>query len=287
MTWFFLALGAAFFLATSDYLLKRYFSDLPVGEMVMVRFAGVVPACVAILLLRPMPEVQPEFWSSVALALPAELVATFLYARAIQVSPLSLAQPFLAFTPLFALLTGLLILGEGPSWGGFMGIVLLAVGGYSLNIDQVRHGWAQPLLAVTREKGSWMMLMVAAIYSLTAVLGRRAVLAADPWFMAGLYPLLVGAGVALTLGFSKRFSWSWLKRPWPALLVCVTATLHLLFHFMAIDLVQAAYMISVKRLSIIIAMIYGGVFLREARLGQHLAAGLLMEAGAVLILILG
>jgi drug/metabolite transporter (DMT)-like permease len=287
MTWFFLALGAAFFLATSDYLVKRYFSDLPVGEMVMVRFAGVAPACLAILLFRPMPEVQPEFWSSVAMALPAELVATFLYAKAIQVSPLSLSQPFLAFTPLFALATGLLILGEAPSWGGLLGIVLLAAGGYGLNIDQARHGWAQPLLAVTKEKGSWMMLMVAAIYALTAVLGRRAVLAADPWFMAGLYPLLVGAGVCLVLGLSKSLSWAWLKRPWPALVVCVTASLHLVFHFMAIDLVQAAYMISVKRLSIIIAMIYGGVFLREAKLGQHLVAGVLMEAGAVLILILG
>jgi hypothetical protein len=46
-------------------------------------------------------------------------------------------------------------------------------------------------------------------------------------------------------------------------------------------------MISVKRLSIIIAMLYGGVFLREARLGQHLLAALLMEVGAVIILICG
>ena len=287
MSWFFLALGAAFFLGTSDFLLKRYFSDLPLGEMVMVRFAGVVPVCIAILLLRPMPQVQPEFWSSVAIALPAELVATFLYAKAIQVSPLSLAQPFLAFTPVFALFTGLIILGEGPSWGGLLGVMMLAIGGYGLNIDQVRLGWAQPILAVTRERGSWMMLMVAAIYSFTAVLGRRAVLAADPWFMAGVYPLLVSGGVALVLGFSGRLSWSWLKRPWPALAVCLAAGGHILFHFMAISLVQAAYMISVKRLSIIIAMIYGGVFLREAKLGQHLLAGLLMEAGAVLILILG
>jgi len=287
MTWFFLALGAAFSLGTSDYLLKRYFSDLPVGEMVMVRFAGVVPICLAILAFRPMPEVRPEFWSSVAIALPAELVATILYAKAIQVSPLSLAQPFLAFTPLFALLTGFLILGEAPSWMGFAGVALLAAGGYGLNIDQVRLGWAQPILAVTREKGSWMMLTVAAIYSLTAVLGRRAVLAADPWFMAGLYPLLVSGGVALVLGASGRLSWSWLKRPWPALAVCLAAGAHLVFHFLAISMVQAAYMVSVKRLSIIIAMLYGGVFLREARLGQHLVAAAFMEAGAVLLLIWG
>ncbi len=287
MTWFLLALGAAFFLATADFLIKRYFSDRPVGEMVMVRFGGAVPVCLLILAFQPQAPVRPEFWSSVALALPAELVATFLYARAIQVSPLGLAQPFLAFTPLFALASGILILGEAPSWGGLLGILILAAGAYGLNLDQARRGWAQPLLAVTREQGSWLMLLVAAIYAFTAVMGRRAVLAADPWFMAGVYPLLVSGGVVLALGLSGRLSWGWLRRPWPALGVCLAVSGHIVFHFLAISLVQAAYMISVKRLSIIIAMLYGGVFLGEARLGQHLLAGFLMQLGAALILILG
>ncbi|KMY66891.1 hypothetical protein AAU61_12995 [Desulfocarbo indianensis] len=287
MTWFLLALGAAFCLATADYLIKRYFSDLAVGEMVMVRFTGLVPACLLILLLRPWPQMRPEFWSSVALALPAELLATFLYTKAIQVSPLSLAQPFLSFTPLFALATGFIILGEMPSWFGAAGVALLAAGGYCLNIEQFKKGWAQPILAVTRETGSWMMLAVAAIYSFTAVLGRRAVLAADSWFMAGFYPLLVGAALALVLAASGRLSWSWLKRPWPALAVCLAASAHVVMHFLAINLVQAAYMVSVKRFSIVIAMLYGGLFLHEARLGQRLAAVLVMELGAVLILVLG
>ena len=40
MSWFWLALGSAFFLATADYLTKRYFSDLPVGQMILVRLTG-------------------------------------------------------------------------------------------------------------------------------------------------------------------------------------------------------------------------------------------------------
>jgi uncharacterized membrane protein len=46
-------------------------------------------------------------------------------------------------------------------------------------------------------------------------------------------------------------------------------------------------MVAVKRLSIIMAVLYGGVFLKEARLAQHLMASGLMVAGAVVILVLG
>jgi hypothetical protein len=51
--------------------------------------------------------------------------------------------------------------------------------------------------------------------------------------------------------------------------------------------VEAAYMISVKRLSLLVVMLYGGIFLGEERLGQHLAAGGAMVAGAALILLWG
>ena len=46
-------------------------------------------------------------------------------------------------------------------------------------------------------------------------------------------------------------------------------------------------MISIKRLSILFAMLYGGIFLGEKRLIQHLGAGLVMVAGAALLLVLG
>lgn len=55
MSWFWLALASAFCMATADYLTKRHFSDLPLGQMILVRLTGLVPVCLVLLALTPMP----------------------------------------------------------------------------------------------------------------------------------------------------------------------------------------------------------------------------------------
>ena len=287
MSWFWLALGSAFFLATADYLTKRHFSDLPVGQMILVRLTGLAPVCLAVLLLNPMPHIEPAFFWAAGLALPAEVAALFLYLRAIQVSPLSLTMPFMAFTPLFVIGTGWLFLGELPSAAGVAGVVLVVAGAYALNLHQVRRGWAAPLLAVTKEKGSLLALAVSALYSYTLTLGKVAMTASGPWFMASLYPLGLALIIVAVLAARRQLGWDWLRRPWPALAVGLCMAAMLVCHFWSLSQAPAAYMVAIKRLSIIMAVLYGGVFLKEARLAQHLMASGLMVAGAVVILLAG
>ncbi|MBU1154549.1 MAG: DMT family transporter [Proteobacteria bacterium] len=287
MTWFWLALAAAFFLATADYLTKRHFSDLPVGQMILVRLTGLAPVCLIVLFLAPMPDIQPSFYWAAAMALPAEVAALFLYLRAIQVSPLSLTMPFMAFTPLFVIGTGWLFLDELPSTAGVTGVVLVVAGAYALNLHQVRRGWAAPLLAVTREKGSMLILATSALYGYTLTLGKVALLASGPWFMASAYPLVLSVALVAVLAARRQLGWDWLRRPWPALAVGLCMAAMLVCHYWSLTQAPAAYMVAVKRLSIIMAVLYGGVFLKEARLAQHLMASGLMVAGAVVILLAG
>lgn len=287
MTWFWLALGSAFFLATADFLTKRHFSDLPVGQMILVRLTGLAPVCLGVLALAPLPTIEPAFFWAAGMALPAEVAALFLYLRAIQASPLALTMPFMAFTPLFVLGIGWLFLGELPSAAGLGGVILVVAGAYVLNLHQFRQGWAAPLLAVTKEKGSLLALGVSALYGYTITLGKVAMNASGPWFMASVYPLGLALIILAVLAVRGGLAWDWLRRPWPALGVglCMAATL--VCHFWSLSLAPAAYMVAVKRLSIIMAVFYGGVFLKETRLAQHLMASGLMVAGAVLILLLG
>lgn len=288
MTWFWLALGSAFFLATADYLTKRYFSDLPVGQMILVRLTGLAPVAVLVLLLAPWPEqIGPAFYWASALALPAEVGAVFLYMRAIQISPLSLTMPFMAFTPLFVIGTGWLFLDELPSAAGLAGVVLVVAGAYALNLHQVRRGWAAPLVAIARERGSLLALAVSALYAYTISLGKVALAATGPWFMASVYPLALAAAMVAALAGRGQLGWDWLRRPWAALGVGLSIAAMLVCHFWSLSMAPAAYMVAIKRLSIIIAVLYGGVFLKEARLAQHLMASGLMVAGAVVILLLG
>lgn len=61
----------------------------------------------------------------------------------------------------------------------------------------------------------------------------------------------------------------------------------MLLHAFAISLIKAAYMISVKRLSVIIGLIYGGVIFKEKNLAIRTTGTLLMVVGAVLITLKG
>jgi hypothetical protein len=79
---------------------------------------------------------------------------TWLYFRALQISPLSLCVPFLSFTPVFLIPTGFLIVGELPSPLKALGVVLIVVGSLVMHRRLFAAGLLAPVKAVLREKGS-------------------------------------------------------------------------------------------------------------------------------------
>jgi uncharacterized membrane protein len=54
-------------------------------------------------------------------------------------------------------------------------------------------------------------------------------------------------------------------------------------HMMAISLVNVAYMISLKRTSLVIGVIYGYFFFREKNIRERLSGALLMFIGFIMI----
>jgi hypothetical protein len=56
------------------------------------------------------------------------------------VDVISLSLPFLSFTPVFLILFSRIIMGEAVSLIGGLGIALIALGGYGLNLSSLRTG---------------------------------------------------------------------------------------------------------------------------------------------------
>jgi len=54
-------------------------------------------------------------------------------------------------------------------------------------------------------------------------------------------------------------------------------------HMMALNLTKVAYMISVKRISLVIGVLYGYFLFRETNIGERVLGALLMLTGFVLI----
>ena len=87
-----------------------------------------------------LPQLTPPFWFIVAAMLPLEAAAMLLYMQALRVCHLSLCVPFLAFTPVFLIFTGWLVLGERLNRWGVAGTVLIALGSYILGLGADGNG---------------------------------------------------------------------------------------------------------------------------------------------------
>jgi drug/metabolite transporter (DMT)-like permease len=285
--WLTLSLLCALSLAAADACTKKLLAGYAAAELVMVRFGLTALLLVPLLVVNPPPPVPFAFWGWVGTALPLEVLAMLLYVQAIRDSPLALTLPYLAFTPVFTTLTGLLLLGERISAQGFGGILLVVIGAYVLNLDQAlnsRRAWLAPFAAILRERGARYMLAVALIYSLTSVLGKGALQYVPATSFGAFYFVLLGIFTLTVFAWREPKAIGVLTRlEWPQFLVAGLMALMVITHFLALERVQVAYMISVKRSSILFGILFGALLFGEARLAQHLLAASLMVAGVVLI----
>jgi drug/metabolite transporter (DMT)-like permease len=291
--WLLLTLVCAFSLASADALTKRRLSDCGAVELLVVRFGLSGLLLLPGLLLAPLPPVPPRFWGWLALLVPLELVAMGLYVVAIRDNPLSQTLPYLAFTPAFAALTGWALLGERVSGGGLAGLLLVVLGAWLLNRERPCDsgppgGWLAPFARMLRGPGARLMLAVAAIYSVTAALGKAAMTLATPESFGAFYFATIGlVTLALVLLRGGGELAVLRRRPGPALAVAALLALMVVTHFLAIARVEVAYMIAVKRTSLLFGLVYGAVLFGERRLGRSLLAGATMVVGVALITMAG
>ena len=289
MDWFSLTLVCAFFLASADAVIKRFLSDYRAGELVVVRLVWTALPLCPLLLLQPWPALPPAFWGYMLLLVPMDLGAMWLYMQALRVSPLSHSIPYLAFTPVFNTVTARWLLGEQVKPAALLGILAVTAGAYMLNVDRVRgrgwRGWLEPLRFIVSEPGPRLMLAVSLIYSFTSTLSKAVLQLVPASFLAPFYFTLLGV-VALGLAAIHAPSAALRllsRRPGVYLLIGVLMAGMSVTHFLAMAKVQVAYMIAVKRSSLLFSIGYGAWLFREQRLWQHLTAGAVMVAGIILI----
>ncbi|TVR80828.1 MAG: EamA family transporter [Rhodospirillales bacterium] len=290
MEWLPLALLSAFSVATADALTKRGMQGVGGVEIVVVRFVVTGLLLAPLLLVQPLPAIPAAFWPWLAAMVPIEVLALWLYMIAIRDSPLALTLPYLAFTPAFATVTGWVVLGERVSMQGFAGILVVVAGAYVLNAATAAgsgrrlHRWLRPLRAIADERGSRLMLAVAALYSLTTVLGKGALQHVPVMFFAPFFAVVLALTVLLVFAVRRPalIPALW-RRPGWHLAIGAALAISLLAHLYALRLVEVAYMIAVKRTSLLFGIVYGAVLFREGNLGRNLLGGALMLAGVGLI----
>ena len=288
MIWLVLSLLTALTVSTHDAWVKKWFSDLNVYEMAAYPLIYGLPMLLAVLWWIPVPDLDGIYLWCLVVSLPLNGASFILYMQAIKTSPLSLTIPYLAFTPVFMIFTSFLILDELPNQWGAIGILTTCLGSYVLNLENATGGLLAPVKAVFRVSGSWMMLIVAFLFSIAAVIGKKGILHSSPLFFTvsffSLFDVLVIGSLLICHKITlKRLA----ERPYQGMVAGGLFFLHAVLHSFAIVLTKAAYMIAVKRLSILFSVIYGGIFFREKNMPTRILGAVCMLGGALLIILKG
>ena len=288
MLWFFLSLLTAFSVALRDVSIK-VFNDLHPRQIGVLELLFALPFLAICFAFVPIPPLDNEFWWAFGISIPLNIIAYFVYLHALKFSPLSLTVPFLAFTPVFMILTGFLILGETVNSWGAAGVLLIVSGSYVLNISHLKEGLLKPFLSISQEKGSWMMLVLALIYAFAAVIGKKAMLHSSPLFFSYAFFCVFNIVILAALFSRKKTNTlqtlrhNYGKGLWLGLLLFF----HITAHGIAISISTAVYMISVKRSSILISVFLSWIVLKEENIASRGIGSLLMFAGVVLITLFG
>ncbi len=289
MDWLPLTLISAFCIATADALTRKYLQGYRARELVIIRFAMPGILLLPVLAMQPIPELETGFWYWTAALVPLEVMAMLLYVQAIRDTSLTYTLPYLSFTPVFNTVTGYVLLGETISLTGFSGIMLVVLGAWMLNIEHARgerFDVLAPFRAIVTERGSRLMLITAAIYSLTSVLGKGALAYTTPFFFGTLYYVVIGFTVIVVFSIGGRTPVHVLwRRPVAHLAIGLFMSIMVLSHFFAIQYIEVAYMIAVKRSSLLFGMLYSVLLFHERARAEHFLAGMMMVAGVYLIVV--
>lgn len=285
MTWVLLALTTALALSTADALSKRALGNTDDLVIVWVREGYALPFLALALFFVPFPGLDAIFWLTTACLVPLEVASLVLYIRAIRLSPLSLTVPFLALSPVFIIFIAFVFLGEVPDTGGVIGIVLITAGAYTLNASASKKGLLGPVRAIFKEPGSVLMLAVALIYSVTSTLGKVAVQHSSPVFFGFFYPLTLTIVLTVFLAAKGRLG-GVLEKPATFVPIGLCTAVMIGSHFIAISMTQVAYMIAVKRLSLVFSVVYGWAMFKEEKIRERLLGSAMMLAGVASILVL-
>ena len=138
MLWILLSLNAAFFYALRYVIIKKYLSEMNTFLLVFTaRTSGFL--CLLPFLYNQEISISDPwlFWQIIIVTSLLTAVASIMQIHSLKNYDLSSSVPFLSFVPLFMVISVLVIFKELPGENSVIGIVILCIGGYVINLKKV------------------------------------------------------------------------------------------------------------------------------------------------------
>jgi len=243
----------------------------------------------------PLPHIDVIFLAALLASVVLNWAATLLSTYALAKVDASLVSPLLSFNPAFTLLVAWLTLHEMPGPIQTIGILVILLGAYLLEVEEARMGFLAPLRMLARQPGTVLAIIASALWGTTTVLEKLAIEHMSP--PSGPFVALAGTFLMVVLLTPNAFllprkteaaaqqgTWSGLRAHLRALALAILISgIAPLFGFTAIATGLVGDVTALFKLSAVFTILWAWLFLGESNIRQRLLGAAMMIVGGALV----
>lgn len=207
--------------------------------------------------------------------------------KALENGDLSLVYPIMRSSPALVLIFSIIFLHEEITYLGISGILLVTLGSYTINMHRLKGDeFLRPLRALAHDRA--MRFAFATLFSVAAysIVDKLAVSRIHPVVFAYLYPwfsMVVFSGYLFHIKRSGEVRREWRSHR-ASILVCGVLSIFGYFLILvAFTLDRVSYIVGLRQLSIVFAVLLGGFALREKHRRVRIISAAVIFLGSFLI----
>lgn len=280
LTGFLLTVGAALGFTGLDVVRKLLADRIELVPLLFAMTAGVVPIYLVWWQLVGGATAGEGYLLPALGSVALNVAANLLFLRSVQIGGLAATIPMLSLTPVFTAVFGALLLRELPVGLQWLGIVLVVLGAFLLNLPGAEEEDRD------RTRGALMMTGVALCWSLAPALDKMSIEASSPMF----HGIVLQAGVALLILPVLLRSGGWPRalgqHRWLLLAAIVLSAVAVALQLMAMERVFIGLLETTKRaIGSTAALVLGSlVFSDRTGLREWMAVAIMTSGVAIILL---
>lgn len=301
---FILVCSGAFFWGVTNVLEKHYI-DKQAGVEIMVIATMLGASFFSFLtqfIILGVPKISSGFWLPFFISVLVVLGVRYWEIKALKTEDVSIVAALIGLTPVFVVITSLLLLNEFPTPIGLVGIFVATFGIYNLNLkgrdielsaksktiipQKLQKSilfFGAPFFRLFSTQGAKLGLLVAILGAIGLTLGKIIVLNSSPFMLSAT--IFLSVAVIMYAGLKVRGVWGKTDKRffWPLFGVGLIVGLSNVLVDSGYLFGIVPYLTVLKRTMVIWTMVLAHVFLKERLTRQRLIGVIIIIAGIALI----
>lgn len=285
--WFWYGFLTAIISAISITINKRVLTTVSTSLTSWSLFALNIPALALLAFSHGLPQVNRVFFTSILVSSLLFAVAKTISLLAIKQSLLSRIVPLNAFSAVFTYVVGLFLLSETIRFIPLIGLLIIILGAYILNVHGAGKNLLKPLKSLITHQQSRYYLIGVGLGGTAAVTDKIAV---TNTFPSNPALALMAENIIITLlitGYLVRRKPGWLAELkthfWKLTTASLVYSVAIVFVFAGFASGPAALVLGVKKLEIFFALLLSYLAFGDKPSKPALLASAVMIAGVILI----